>query len=138
MRDFVLIEPPQVQLDVFGTDVEAAPRKILAQFFCRGVNLRLKEGADAARSALPPHKAKDRGVLLSHVGRQAIDWPDGKARGIKRPVSPCRQVISADDVVINPMNGAFRLIVRHKSSVYKRACFNPSGTRLGKRCQAQL
>ena len=35
VRDFVLIKPAQVQIDVFVTNVEPATRKILAQFFCQ-------------------------------------------------------------------------------------------------------
>src|SRR5688500_16524419 len=55
VRDFVLIEPAQVRVDVLGPDVESASREILAELFGWRVVLRLQKRADAARSALPPH-----------------------------------------------------------------------------------
>ena len=48
VRDFVLIEPPQVQVDILGPDIESAARQIFTQSFCRRVDLGLKKCADAA------------------------------------------------------------------------------------------
>ena len=79
MRDLVLIESSQMFVDVLGPDIKSAAREILAQSFSWRVVLGLKEGADAARAALPPHKAKYRSTLLSHVGRESVDRSDRQA-----------------------------------------------------------
>ena len=54
VRNFVPVEPAQSAVDIVRADVKAAARQILAQSFCRRIDLGLKERADAARSALPP------------------------------------------------------------------------------------
>src|SRR4026207_635750 len=53
VRNSMAIEPAQVSVDVLWSDVETAARQILPQFFCLRINLRLKESADAARTAFP-------------------------------------------------------------------------------------
>src|SRR4029077_8302311 len=90
MRDFVLVEPAAVEIDVLGLDVKTASGHISAQLFGWRVDLGLKERADSARSTLPPHEAKYRRILLSHIGREAIDRPWRKAGGFICPVRPAR------------------------------------------------
>src|SRR6266545_4387442 len=99
VRDLVLIESSQVFVDVFGADVESATGRIFTQLFCRRVILGLKEGADAARAAFPPHEAKYRSVFFPGSSRESIDRSYRKACGIQRPVSPARQVVRSDHVM---------------------------------------
>src|SRR5882724_3180860 len=79
VRDFVLLEPAHVSVDILGPDVKSATGHILAQLFGLGIVFRLEKSADAAGSAFPPHEAEDRRILFSHVSRESIDRPWRKA-----------------------------------------------------------
>ena len=113
VHDLVLVEPLKVHVDVFQPDVKAAARQILAQLFGGRVDIRLKKSADAARAAVPPHEAEDRGIFLSVIRGETIDRSDRQSRSVQRPVSPARQVVSADDVMIDPMYCSFGFDVGH-------------------------
>ena len=112
--NFMLIEPPQVTLDIFGSDIKAAARHVLAQFLRRRVVFRLKEGADTAGFIVPPHKAKDRRILFAHVGGEPVDRSYWKPSGMHRPITPTGQIVGPDDVVIDPMHCSFRFNVIHE------------------------
>src|SRR5262249_14427673 len=86
--DFMLIERPQVEIDILGTDVEAAARQLLAQRFRWRVNLGLEEGADTARSAFPPQEASYLDVSFSRRSGEADERSSGNACSIYCPVSP--------------------------------------------------
>jgi len=103
VRALVLIESSQVLVDVLGPDIKSAAREILAQSFCRRVVLGLKEGADAARAAFPPHEAKYWSIFFPCSSGESVDRSYGKAGGFICPVSPAGQIIRPDDIMIDPM-----------------------------------
>src|SRR5262247_3981759 len=88
VRDLMLFQPTQVHIDVLGSDVKSAPGHIRAQLFGWWIVLGLQKRADATRATIPPHKAEDWRVLLSHIGREPVDRPWRKAGGFIRPIGP--------------------------------------------------
>ncbi len=107
VRYFVPIEPSQVHVDVFGPDVKAATRQILAERFGRWVHLGLKERADAAGAALPPQEAGYFDISFPRLGCKTDERSSSKAGGIHRPVCPRDHVVRSDHKVIDPVNRAF-------------------------------
>jgi len=97
-----------MHLDIFRPNVEPAARQIFAEFFGRGINLRLEKRPDAARATVPPHKTKNRRVFLSAICGEAIDRSDRKSGRMHGPLRPGRQIVGSDYIVVNPMHRALR------------------------------
>src|SRR5262245_64003284 len=94
-------------------DVETATRQLLAQRFRWRINLGLEEGADTARSTVPPQEARDLDIPFSRRSGEADERPTRNACSVYCPVSPGDHVVGSDDKVIDPMHRAFRFDVRH-------------------------
>jgi hypothetical protein len=107
----VPIEPTEVQVDILGPGVESAARQILADRFRRRVDLGLKKRADAARSTLPPQKARYLDIPFSGRSRKPDERSSSNACGIHCPVGPSAHIVGSDYKMIDPMNCAFRFDV---------------------------
>src|SRR5690349_12655821 len=113
MQNFVLIEAPQMGVYVFRADVESTARQIFSQRLSSGINFRLKKGADPTGTALPPKEARDLDITFSRRSGESDDRTARNTGGVYRPINPSNHVIGTDDVMINPMNGAFGFDLTH-------------------------
>jgi len=117
MRNFVLIEAPQMGVYVFRADVESTARQIFSQRLSSGINFRLKKGADPTGTALPPKEARDLDIAFSRRSGESDDRTARDPGGVYCPIYPGNHIVGADDIMVDPMNGALGFeIIDHKHS----------------------